>query len=36
MTGGRIIQIGTATFVEIDHDPESVEQDVLLELMQDA
>src|SRR5438132_2738439 len=36
MTGGRIIQIGTATFLEIDYDPESVEQDVLLELMQDA
>src|SRR5258708_11746630 len=36
MTCGRIMQIRTATFLEIDYDPESVEQDVLLELMQDA
>src|SRR5216684_945095 len=36
MTCGRSMQIRTATVLEIDYDPESVEQDVLLELMQDA
>src|SRR5258708_22314995 len=36
MPGGRIMQRRTATFLEMDYDPEPVEQDVLLELMQDA
>ncbi len=32
----RVVQIGAAAFLEIDHDLEAIEQDVLLETFQDA